>query len=102
MCAACHEKRVKREAPPPPPASGFGWVSQFRDGEGNRAGDGRHPLGECARYERCLMAYQGHGAAHCPRECSRWEAAEQAPSTAYVSLNGACRGLVEIKAGRAA
>ena len=71
-----------------------GWTSHFRAGEG---GERR----ECANYDRCLDAFLGNGPAYCPADCARWEdPGRGAPATAFVSLNGAARGLPDAGRGR--
>jgi hypothetical protein len=65
-------------------------------GIGYRAGDGRHPRGECALYDDCLGAHAHayrEGQAHCRLDCRWWEAAPPGPgATAYQSANGAAWG----------
>lgn len=92
--------RAGRAVTPTPPASetrrrlplAEGHLSE---GPGPKAGDGRHALGECSRYDACLTAHATayrEGYAHCEAGCRWHEAATPPAATCYVSLNGAARG----------
>jgi hypothetical protein len=56
---------------------------------GPRAGDGEHPLGECALYSGCLdTASRLGGHASCPGDCRWHEPAPALRATAYTSATG--------------